>query len=191
MAKKDSNLDDPIKCVIEVVKAAFEGKSQAEIAEKPVIEKKNLMEYEGKMRVVGMDAFNEPTYIVTVSFYLSAKAQASHLSCGAFVFYLKQAGAEDLLKSLGYREAEEENEPSMLKGCGEFCKTLVQKFIASLREKGYVELLASPPEAYRNSVPFGIDFSLDQFELGRTIFSLKGSKTMVVDITMGFIPRSK
>ena len=153
-------------------------------SEKPVIQERDIIEYHGKMRVSGMEIFNGPTYISAVNFYPSAKDQQENKACGAVVMYLEEGNSEILLKALGQKNIDEDDNQAILNSCADGCKIISERFKTELTAKGYGDLFLSAPKNYHNYVPPGIDFSLDQYKKYELNFLIKGRKVLAVDLTM-------
>ena len=88
-------------------------------------------------------------------------------------------------------QADDEDVEKMMALCGEFCKKIADDFHKELSTKGYIELNMSPPENYLNSVPVGIDFSLDQYDQYEISFTFKKGKVLIYELTMASLPRVK
>jgi hypothetical protein len=182
--KKDSDFQAFVKTLAGATDKTFKSMCSLVIDDAPKIRKFFIVECDGKMRVSGMEKFNGPAYISTISFYRSAEDTKKHKACGAIVLYIEQTEAERLLKSLGYRDANEEDQDSMMKPCGEFCKIIAGNFKNELVTEGNVDLVMSSPENYHNSVPLGVDFGYDQVEQYELRFAIRGKEIMAVDITL-------
>lgn len=150
---------------------------------------KAIIDFEGKLRSAGLDLFNGATYISMLSFYMSAKARESHDACGTLVQYLKFADSEPFLKGIGYREADEEDEPKMMAICGKFCQKVAKEFLGDLSRQGFPEMISSEPDNYLNSSPVGIDFPKDQYDQVEITFTTKGKKALIYELTMMVLPK--
>lgn len=191
-ADKGSDLQRLATILSEVVEKTFQGaNSTLHFSNKPAIEERDIIEYQGRMRVEGMGIFNGPTYISVVNFYRSPKEQKDRKACGAVVVYLKAEYAEMFLKAAGQKNIIEDDEESALSGCGEVCKTIVDSFKEELKAAGYVELVAAPVQNHHNNVPSGVDFSFDQYKKYEIGFMVKGQRALAVDITMARIPQGR
>lgn len=156
--------------------------------DQPVLKKKAIVEYEGKLRASGMELFNGATYISVIKYYPSDKAQEARSVCGTLILYLYRAAAEAFLKTMGYRGADDEDEEKMMTTCGKFCETLAREFQKELGQQGYGDLALSAPSNYLNSVPVGIDFRRDQFDQYEISLLFKGEKALIFEMTMAPLP---
>ena len=73
MAAERFDLKNLAGTLAEVVEKSFRGATPVNFSDKPAIEIRDIIEYDGRMRVSGMEIFNGPTYISAVNFYRSAK----------------------------------------------------------------------------------------------------------------------
>ncbi len=180
----NKNLESIANSFAELVLGILQERDADAFAGKTTMKKKATMEYDGKLRISGMDIFNESTYISAVSFYSSEKAMASHQAIGATCFYVLKEKAPLLYKNLGLSGFNDEDDDQMVEYFGKFVTSVVDKFKSKAVGLGYSSLIASPPANYINSVPVGIDFSPDQFDQYQISFPYKGNPTMAADITM-------
>ena len=64
----------------------FEERGEIKFTKPPVSQRKKIMEYDGKMRVDGMEKFNnESTFGSTVNYYANAAEMAKKKTLGALV----------------------------------------------------------------------------------------------------------
>jgi len=182
--KGTPHLDELAEVLSKTMKSTIENNSNVVITGNPDVAQKNISEYEGKMRVSGMDIFNSPTYISLTSFYPSEKDRDTHNSCGAIMVYLKEEGCELFLRAFGYKEPNEDEDDTMKDGCGKFFEMFLKNFIKDLASAGYGQLVNSEIENHKNVVSFMIDFDKKQFEKLELIFSVKEVKTIAVELTM-------
>jgi hypothetical protein len=159
--------------------------------DQPQLKKRAIIEYEGRLRASGMDVFNSATYISYVCYYLSEKAKATHAAAGTLLLYLKKSQADVILKMVGYRGVDLEDEEGMMKTCGEFCNLLAQDFQKELVAKAFPQLIVTAPENFLNSVPIGIDFSKDQFDQYEIGFSFKGERCLVFELSFASLGSGK
>ena len=151
----------------------------------PKIERRDIIEYQRRMRVSGLEKFNKPAYVSGVSYFRTSKDQEEHKSCGALVLYIEEEFMETLLKALGHTTIDEDTEEALAKKCGEFCLTLAEQFKNEISSQGYNGLVSSEPVSFRNSIPLGLDFSYDQYDKYEVSFSIKNFRVLVAEVTMG------
>lgn len=149
-----------------------------ELIERPIIE------YDSRMRVVGMEKFNAPCYVSAINFYLSKEDSDKHNACGALIMFVDEKNAGRLLKALGYRGFDEDDETQVFTKCGEFLKTLAESYNSALSPAGYRNLLLSSAVNYRNTVPEGVEFHYDLYKKYEISFYYWKEKTMVLEVAL-------
>lgn len=152
----------------------------------------DIIEYNGRMRCVGMEKFNAPSYISVVNYYLNPQDLENHKKAkGAMVLYVDYENAGKLFKNLGFSISEDEDDVSMMDACGEFCNMLGGGFKNEIGKLGYLDMTMSPPHNYKNSILEGVEFSPDQSTKYELSFFYWKRKAIVVEITLGAIPLKK
>jgi|CXWL01.1.fsa_nt_gi hypothetical protein len=149
----------------------------------------NIIEYQGRMSVTGMDKFNGPTYIVGVSFFLNEQDRDKRRAKGAMVLYLEASNAEKILRGFGHPISDDDEDEETFTAYGKVCTTLADKFKESLAQSGYPSLVLSEPVSSKNSLSEGIDFSSDQTQKQEISFYFWKKKALVVDLTMADLSR--
>ena len=72
--KQNSELDKFAELLNQGVVALFKERGEIKFTSDPVMERKRLIEFDGRMRADGMEKFeNEPTYVSAVNFYANEK----------------------------------------------------------------------------------------------------------------------
>ena len=141
----------------------------------------NIIEYESRMRVFGMEIFNATCFIAVINYYLSEQHQKNHDASGALVVYIEESVAGRLLKALGYRDFDEDEEGAVLEKLGQFAQVLAESYKQEIGQPG---LILAPPKTYRNTVPEGVEFSYDQYTKYQTKFFIWKQKALAVDVTL-------
>lgn len=179
-----------VKTFLNAAQQAFASTAGKVVPTNDATEKpQNIIEYQGRMSVAGMDKFNGPTYISGVSFYLNEQDRDKHRAKGAMVLYLEAANAEKILRGFGHSVSDDEEDDETLTACGKVCTTLADKFKENLSQAGYPSLVLSTPIVNKNSIPEGIDFSTDQIQKREISFYFWKKKALVVDLTVADISR--
>ena len=155
----------------------------------PTHKAQNIIEYEGRMSVTGMDKFNGPTYIAGVGFYLNDQDKQKHRAKGAMVIYFEASNTERILRGFEHPISDDDEDEGTLAACGKICTMLADKFNESLSQSGYPALVLSAPVTNKNSLSEGIDFSADQTQKQEISFYFWKKKALVVDLTMADISR--
>ena len=169
---------------VRAVEYALKQLSSLSFTSEPAFVQREIIEYDSRMRVFGMEIFNGPCYISTVNYYFSETDAKGHNACGAFVLYLEESAAARLFKSLGFKNYNEDDDVKMMATAGELCQTLAEAFKKELSGLGYQDLIIGQPLNYHNFVPDGVEFSYDQYVKCETSFTLWRQKVLVVDVTL-------
>ena len=158
----------------------------------PETKELEIVDYEGRLRVSGVEKFNTASYISVINFYLNEKDKQSHKAAkGAMVLYVESENAGKVFKALGFSVPEDEDDTSMMDACGQFCDLLAQGFKTELNRLGYFDLVLSNPDNYRNSVLEGVEFSPDQKIKFEFSFSYWKHKAIIVEVTLADIPQKR
>ena len=185
MAAKESTSSQNIATAcIKVVENILKQKSILAFTKDPESVQRDIIEYDSRMRVFGMEKFNGPCFMSVINYYFSQEDLKNHKACGAFIFYVEESCAGKLLKALGFKGFDDEDEAAVLKICGEFCEVLAGEYKNELSNVGYKDLVLSAPTNYHNVVPEGVEFSYDEYVKYEMSFHLWKQKAVVVDITM-------
>lgn len=181
-AEKESALKNMATKLAGIVEKTFKSATPPiNLAENPLVVERYIIEYEGRMRVSGMEIFNGPTFISAINFYRSSKEQEENKACGAIVIYFEAENTEPFLRALGHKNIDEDDVQTVLNACGAVCKTIAERFKS---EMGFSDLILSAPKSFHNYVPSGIDFSYDQYQKFEISFFIKAQKILAVDLTM-------
>ena len=175
------------QCVTDLIKE----RSDLKFTKDPEVKRKNIIEYQGRMRVDGMEKFGEPTFISTVNYYASAADMQQGKTLGALVVYVEQGYIVQLLKKMKYPLANDEDENEMKDCCGTLCNIIAGRFKSAVSAMGYVELEMSHFSSYQNEVKEGIPFDHRERRKYEITFEIDDEKALVVELTMGAVPRVK
>ncbi len=173
-----------------VVEDTFRQLCHVDFSAEPVVEEKDIIEYNGNMRLFPMDKFNGQAYIGVINYYLTQKDSDEKFPVGTFVMYVKEDIAEKLVKALGRSAREAEDELTVLSVVGEFTGILGGNVKNELKALGYAELILSVPLAYKNVVPEGVLFDYNLFKKQEISFSFWKQKCVVVEACIGPVPRT-
>jgi len=174
--------------VMRCMQEAFGEMSSVTFSKDPDFSEKEVIEYESRMRVFGMEKFNGLCYIAVINFYLSAQDLKNHDTEGALVLFVEYECAGKLLKALGYENVDDEDEEIILDNCGEFCKVIAGKFKNEMGALGFKNLTMSDPLIYKNDIPEGIEFKYSEYSFFECNFYLWKQKAMVLDVTLAPVP---
>ncbi len=188
--RKEDNLRAMAIVLAGAVRKVFE-KRGVKFTSRPILERKPVVEFMKRMRVFGMEKFPSPTYISTINFFISKKEMDKKEALGVIALYIEQDFMARLIKLLNYPQIDEDDEEQVKDAGGAICNLIGGQFKTDLSLMGFWELEMSHFSSYRNSAAMGVPFYhkvLEKFELS---FYLKGEKRLVMEISMGPIPRVK
>ncbi len=170
------------------VQETFDKMGRITFSQKPDFVAKEVIEYESRMRLFGLEKFNGPCYVGVINLYLNKKAYDVKESCGLIVLLVREDIAPELVKAMGNTGIDEEDEEIIMDSVGEFCNVVVGQFKSELRSFGYPDLTISAPAKYRNYAPDGADFPYSEYKYYEISFYIKKQKAIVVVVTMAPIP---
>ena len=175
----------------EVIKTMFKKTGQTALSADPALEKRPIIEFMRKMRVFGMEKFENPTFIASINYYLNVKDMEDHRAVGAVIIYIEQGFVGKLLRLLHYPIIDEEDEDVLKDACGTLCNVIAGQFKVEIVKLGYNDLEMSHFSSYKNSAFQGIEFDAQQKEKYELSFFISDEKRLVVEMTMGPLPHMK
>jgi len=188
--KQNSELDKFADLLEEGVVALFKERGELTFSSPPKKTNHSIIEFDGRMRADGMEKFdNEPTYVSAVNFYANEKDLEKQKTLGALVVYVQQDYIAKLMRKLQYPPVDDESEEAMLDSCGTLCNIVSGRFKSEISSAGYIELEMSHFRNYRNNAFNGVDFCYAEYNLYEIEFQLDGKKRMVIEMTMGAVPK--
>ncbi|MCA9407140.1 MAG: hypothetical protein KC733_00480 [Candidatus Omnitrophica bacterium] len=187
MSPKEEKFDPQVLATTMMggVKSIFEKMSTLTFSQDPEFKEREIIEYDSRWRVFGLEKFNSACYVAVINFYRSTADQELHKACGAFVLYIEEGNAAKLLKALGYPDVDDEDLSIMFDIVGELCNVLAGQFKNDLLGLGFPDLVMSAPQKYRNDVPDGVEFEYEQTTYYELSFFLWKEKVFVIDATLG------
>lgn len=188
---REQELEQQTKILNETIKKLFKERGEIEFAKEPVLVKRTIIEYHGRMRADGMEKFNHPTYVAFVNYYVDAKSMEKHNALGALVVYVEQGYIVPLMKKLKYPPIDDEDENAMKDGCGALCNIIAGAYKSAMVTGGYAELEMSHFSTYRNTAANGVEFCFKEWDKYEISYYLDGEKRLVVELTMGAVPQRR
>src|SRR5437867_1358241 len=88
---------------------------------KPILEKKPIVEFMHRMRLFGMEKFNNPTFIAVINYYLNIKEMKKRAVWGVLAVYIEQDYIEKMIRDLKYPDVDSEDIEDMKDACGAVC----------------------------------------------------------------------
>lgn len=188
-AKQNPDLERFADLLAEGTIALFRER-EVSFSKPPVKTKKKIIDYEGKMRADGMEKYNnEPTYVSAVNFYLNAADMEKKKTLGTVIVYVQQSYIAIMLKLLKYPPIDDESEKAMLDSCGTLSNIIAGRYKSEISSAGLIELEMSHFMTYRNTAVVGIDFCRSEFSLYELVFEIDGKKRLVLETSMGCVPK--
>lgn len=170
--------------------ALFKERGDITFSEKPRLEKKQIIEYEGKIRANGIERFDgEVTYVSAVNFFANAADLKKKKTLGALIVYVQGEFLPKLIKMLQYPPIDDENEQAMLDSIGTLCNIASGRFKSEIKDSGYVDLEMSHFINYRNNAVVGIDFCRSEYYFYEVDCFIDGKRQICFDMTMGPVPK--
>ncbi len=188
--KQNTDLENFAKLLVAGTTKLFEERGGVTFAKAPTLALKGIIEYQGRMRVDGMEKFNnEPAIGSTVNFFANAQEMAKNKTLGALVVLVDQGYLPRLMKTLQYPAFDDEDENALMDSCGTLCNIIAGKFKSEILAAGYIDLEMSAFNNFRNNPITGIDFCFAEYSKYEISFLLDNEKHLVLEITMGTVPR--
>ncbi len=158
----------------------------------PETKEKDIVEYENRIRINGLEKFQAPSYISAINYYLNeADAKRAGKAKGALILYVDVENSGKIYKALGLPFPDDEDDASMMNCNGAFCKIIGDAFKNELVNMGYVDLFMSAPDNYRSSIVDGVEFSLDQKKMLEFSFFYLKRKSIVVELSLAGLPMKR
>ncbi len=159
-------------------------------SQEPKVEANDIPEYNGRMRIMGLDKMANTCYVSCINFYLSqADADRRKGAKGAMVVYLVTENASKFYAATGVPFSSDEDDASMITANGQFAQKLAEAFKAELAAKGYGGLVLSKPLNSKNNIIEGAEFSLDQKTKHEISYFYFKAKALAIDLTLAPIPK--
>ncbi|MFA5059995.1 MAG: hypothetical protein WC676_05155 [Candidatus Omnitrophota bacterium] len=191
MAGHENDLESLAITLSKSVASILREKAELKLSKEPEVKKKYIIEYNGRMRADGMEKFNDPTFVSVVNYFATAKDMEKKNILGALIVYVQQEYIATLLRLLKYPPVDDENENAMLDACGTLCNIVAGRFKSEISTLGFIELEMSPFSNYKNSASNGVGFCYKEYDKYELTFYLENKKRLVVEMTMGPIPKRK
>jgi len=168
---------DLIMSMVKAVNKISLQKFEVSFKEKPKIDKKMVVQWQGKMKVL------RPVDCVFVSVVLIQRPKAK--DNGIFVLYLPESIGEMIAIAFGIKRAD--GEEGLLKACGDFLTEIANQFKANMLKLGYEDLQFSLPMNFTSRVDQLFDFyQATKFQI---TFLNDGEKFLEFDVGTGPIKK--
>ncbi|MBF0484124.1 MAG: hypothetical protein HQL25_05400 [Candidatus Omnitrophica bacterium] len=165
------------------VQEILETKCKAKLSEKAAFLKKNIIEYDSKMRLFGLEKFDGPCYVAAINLYLTKQKLENKDCCGVIVLFLDEEIAELFVRALQPGVSYEDPDVVM-DNCGELCNIIAVQFKNEAVNFGYANLFLSAPVKAHNDIMYGVDFPFEEDFYYEISFKVKNRKAVVVSFVM-------
>ncbi|NLE65394.1 MAG: hypothetical protein GX606_05730, partial [Elusimicrobia bacterium] len=155
----------------------------------PVVRERPIVEFAKRMRVDGLEKFNCRTVFSSITFHLDKGHLEHGQAVGALVVYIPVDYLPRLMWLMEYGRINEDDDDVIMDACGTVTNLIAGYFVKELSGHGYIFLEMSHFESFINTAVNGINFSPEQDVKHEISFEIKGDKQIVVELTMGPIPR--
>jgi hypothetical protein len=185
-----AHLYDFVGFLSKAVRDMLQLKGNFDVSRKPMIVERELVSFSGRMRVDALEKFNKRTVFSVVKFYADTGRLERDQPIGALVVFVESEYLSKLLWSLEYPRIDEDDDEAALDGCGTLTNLIAGHFVKEVHEQGFVHLQMSHFESFINNAVNGVSFSTDQTRKYEISFVIQGQKRIVVELTMGDVPRA-
>ncbi|MBP9855548.1 MAG: hypothetical protein KBD53_11835 [Candidatus Omnitrophica bacterium] len=166
------------------LESTLKAKCNLEFSSPAQLSEREIIEYNSRIRVDGLEKFNGPCYVFGMNYYSSEANQKKDEAAGTLIMFIEEECVERFLKSLGHRGFDEDDQTFVLDKLGEFCKTMAQEFSQNLQSLGYSGLIVSDVSKGKNNLADGLSFPYDRYNYQEIAISIWKKKAMVADIIM-------
>ncbi len=159
------------------------------LSAEPHVVRRKIVQFGKRMRIDGLEKFGERTVFSSINFYLDKERMDENQAVGTLIVYLPVSYIDRLLRMMEYPHIDEEDDESVLDGCGTVTNLIGGYFVKELKGLGYIHLEMSHFESYINTSVNGVEFSAEQEWKYEITFEISGAKKMVAELTLGHVPR--
>ena len=171
------------------VKKIYFERSEDVFSCEPVIEKTLIIQFMRRMRIDGMEKFNQTTFVSAVHFYKDAAAAASNLPIGVLIVYIERKFVPEMLRLFKYPYIDYDDDTEVLDGIGAIANLIAGQFKKELVHLGYPDLEMFHFKSYINSVANGVEYPSDQTHKYKISFEIDDKKRMVMEMVMSPLPK--
>jgi hypothetical protein len=165
------------------VQRGLEQYCQVVFTKEPKVEQLDIIEYESRLRVFGLEKFNDTCYIAVTNLYESPLEQERKETCGVLLVYIEEENAERLFKAL-LKGVQGEDDELIMDNTKKLCLVIFEQLRRELGQFGYPGLLSSPPEHYLSNVEEGVDFPYDEDTMYQVSCTLWKEKIVVAELVL-------
>lgn len=156
------HLEQAAKELARIVRQTLEQKAEVEFDQDEAFEEKDIIEYNGRITVSGMNKFNKPCLVSSVSFYPDENAQKKQKANAAMILYLEPDFMPKVFKKLSYKDFNSDEDEHIFANCKELNKLLAEAFLSYLKSsKNYI---MGEPLAGHNTIAQGVEFPYKEYQ---------------------------
>jgi hypothetical protein len=189
MSPKEFDAQVIATTLMDVIPKVFQANFGFSFVDNPTFVRKEVIEYQSRMRVFGLEKFNGPCYISSISLYLTERHLQKQKPCGTVVVYVEPEYAVRFLAALGFKnQGEDEEDPTfeatIIDNCGEIANLIVGSYKNELANLGMKNLVISAPLSRKDSIEEGVEFPYSQYYYHELKYTHKKTTVLVVDCVM-------
>ncbi len=189
-AQHASDLIDMSIIMSVAIKKLFFDKSEIKFTSDLIIKKNMITQFGNRMRVDGMEKFNQSTVFSVVNLFNGSKAAEANKPIGLVIVYIERKFVPEMLRLLHYPYIEYDDDQDVLDGTGTIANLIAGQFKKELRGQGYIDLEMGPFQSYINKIPNGVEFPINQTNRYEITFDIDEVKRLVVEMVMAPVPKS-
>jgi CheY-like chemotaxis protein len=164
------------------VKKIFFEKSKTKFSNEPLLEKKRVVYYDGRMRVDAMEKFNATTVCSVVEFAASEQTLKKQEYILTLIVYLEKEYLAEFLSLLQYPYLDIDDDDELKDGCGTLVNLIAGQYKREMGLLGYDDFTMSHFESHINSVKEGIEVPKGAEDKYEITFEVQGVKHLVVEL---------
>lgn len=180
----DLALKEMAQALTLAVKKVFFEKSKTKFSKWPSIDKKSIVAFKGRMRIDGMEKFNQTTILSIIHYFRTSADLEAHKSSGLLIVYLERKYVPEILRLLQYPYIDFDDDRDVLDGAGAMINLIAGYFKNELKSLGYEDLHMSHFQSFVNNVPQGVEFPQGQTDRYETSFLIEDKERLVVEMVM-------
>ena len=176
-------IDMSISLSVAVKKVFFE-KSRTKFSEDPIIKKRGIVAFSGRLRIDAMEKFNQTTILSVVHYFKSQADLDKHKPVGLLIIYLERNYVPEMLRLLQYPYIDSDDDRDVFDGVGAIINLIAGHFKNELKALGYEDLAMSHFQSFINKVLQGVEYPRGQTDRYELSFVIDDKKRLVVEMVM-------
>lgn len=170
-----------------VKKTVYE-RSEVKFSREPILEKRGIVQFVRRMRIDGMEKFNQSTVFSVIHFYTDAKQLEKNVPIGLIIVYMPKRAVPETLRLLKYPYIEDDEDEEFMDGCGAIANLIAGQFKREVIALGYKDLEMSHFKSFMNTAPNGVEFPGAVDEKYEISFHIEDEKRLVLEMVMDRLP---